>query len=247
MKILFIQFILLLLSCEEQSKPEYFFYDMYGPQKQIDEKYFNVKFTDLYGSTSGKYTWDYASDINDGENYKIYSKSQNYHVFMDSIHTDYLEIQYACSRYFYYNPKLNTLYENIKCLIGSCNGNTGISKCFYIFWLNNRHEDTTIKLSRKIYIRDWGIGVHTDSIYTNIEREEIYRLFPEFKGKVIDGEISEIVVNDEFSITDHWFYKEIEFVGFNRFRDDYRIFKDSLKQLGINWPKESLELADSLK
>lgn len=99
------------------------------------------------------------------------------------------------------------------------------NKCFYVLWLNS---STPNGLGH--YEQRWGIGTRTDTIYSNLNISVINRIFPKFQGILIDGKISEVVIHENYNVNEWWFYQDIEFVGFNRFEDTYKLYKDSLNK-----------------
>jgi hypothetical protein len=204
-------------------------------KKQIPEKYFNIKYTEISDSNSKHNSMKYNGYFGEynlfTEFHKIisYSNLDTYHIFKN----DDLEIQFPTVRF------QTNANPHLSCLIGckdiiniDQNNNSEVErKSYYIIWLNNsKINDYNAR------IEEWGIGKCTDTIYSNIDKKDIFWLFPKFNGKVIEGKVKEIIVNNNFKTDDWWFYQEIQFIGFDRYFDGYKHYKDSLKKIGIDFP-----------
>jgi hypothetical protein len=213
-KLFLLMLSIIIISCEKDQISK----------KRIPDKYFNVKLTEKQPMDSLNYNhfvWDYIEVKNLGE-WKInYTSNRKYHYFNNTLY----EIQFPSVRF-----NLKNKFGTLHCLIGK-----GVidedqfskfsDKCFYIFWLNRSIED---KLHH--FYKEWGIGHWTDTIYTNIDEKMIKDIYPEFNGKVVNGNITEIIIYQDFDISSWWFYQDIELVGFNRLKDNYKTLKDSIPQ-----------------
>lgn len=213
-KVLILTILLLfILSCNKENE-----------QKVVaPKKYFSVNFRKLKPDDSSwaKYlTWDNIEERNLGEDKIYYTINKKFHVFENTL----LEIQFPSVRY-----KLDSKYRSLHCLI--CSGYlyddklfySDDDKCFYFLWLNRTLEDKFGRFEFK-----WEIGKSTDTIYSNLDKKVIAKIFPKFKGIVIDGKITEIKIYRNYDVSEWLFYQDIEFVGFDRYEDIYKIYKDSL-------------------
>ncbi|HRP03259.1 MAG TPA: hypothetical protein PLE30_11485 [Candidatus Kapabacteria bacterium] len=210
--ILIILTITTLSCCNERS----------SEKLELPEIYFNTKFTEI---DTGKY-----NPISRARRFNF--KSETEYSFIYSIHlytridslklfkNEDLEIQTGIDFYDH-----DTLI-NLHCQIGvkyikDYNLNSKLRDsisylCYYIFWQNLEKRDTTNR-RRHIIPKKWEINKDTRIIYSNIDELEIKRIFPFYKGKVINKNIDEVFVNYNFSTNNERFYGEIEFSGFETF------------------------------
>lgn len=227
---LVILILLTLLACNKNQQAFEDFNRFDKPRKEISLKYFTVKCTNLPSMNNEFSKWgdffDYYGEYSTYpyKEYRIYSYDKMNHLFSNT----YLEIQFPHRYLFKSIP--NTLH----CFIGNGYRDSGMvdsKNCFYILWVNNIKRADSLKVHNT-----WEISSLTDTIISNIDENEIKQLYPEFKGKVVDGKINEIIIKDDYKTDNFWFYQEIEFVGFNRYYDGYQKYKDSLHRLGKEFP-----------
>lgn len=76
----------------------------------------------------------------------------------------------------------------------------------YLIWKD-------FKIPEQNKFPNWYINKNTEIVITNISKSELKKLYPEFNGKYVYGNVSKIVINRNWFYHDQDFYEEIEFEG----------------------------------
>lgn len=94
-------------------------------------------------------------------------------------------------------------------------------KCFYLIWPSKLYEEIASKIDFE-FINYININSQTEYIYTNLNKKEISYLLPQFKGKIIDGEVEKIMLDTnmtfekKFCGSDFYnlaYYNRIRYIG----------------------------------
>ncbi|MEI6090266.1 MAG: hypothetical protein WCR42_07440 [bacterium] len=139
-------------------------------------------------------------DMYDGENIFSYSWKKKYHYLQE---TD-LEIVFTrerLSKPFVVKP------EN--CLIGGKFINKNL-RAFFICWQN---KPIRLKKDERNYF-EWEISEMTDSLFTNLSKEQIKELFPKFKGNYSYRKVDSIYIYYDDSMINCKFFNTIKFKNY---------------------------------
>lgn len=205
--------LFLLLSCSHEDR------------KIIDERFYNIDFITLNEQPGmDRISASYKGFYNEPTKWEIYEKYMYSFIKEDhNYQNNQIEIEFT--RMIVSNDVLRPGF----CRIGIIN-----RKAFIICWINkssiiDKKKSFNTKLASQ---NECEIGKYTDYIYTNISKDFIEKIYPEFQGFYKKLNIKKIVVDAKYTIDSREFYNHIELDDFH-FGIDYRILKDGWERLRI--------------
>jgi hypothetical protein len=207
---------ILLVSCQESKKQKI----------EIPAKYYNINFEEdkskldsiyhvpthqLGPTTEVPYShislyYSYGYPITK----LMYSAADTFHYFKN----DRIEIEYTIGLFAVGNSKMMVRFISLECLITVKKPYSWPSSdsCFYIIWYRSHFDQ--FKTS------------NIDTIYSNLPISIIKNIYPDFNGKLLNGNITKIRLVHKEPINTDKFYNDIELIGFNRF---FKNRKDAAK------------------
>lgn len=86
---------------------------------------------------------------------------------------------------------------------------------FYLKWINSPvhlRKNRKSKADVDPWVFNWGISIDTDTVWTNITKAELGKMFPDFRGSYIyDSTLQNIIIDYSISPKRKEFYENIKF------------------------------------
>ncbi|OGU60670.1 MAG: hypothetical protein A2X64_08070 [Ignavibacteria bacterium GWF2_33_9] len=77
--------------------------------------------------------------------------------------------------------------------------------CYFIWECTDKSNNNNLL--------DIHLNISTDTVYSNINKNQFKTIFPKFQGKVINGKVKEITLKNDYPIYEHLFYLDLKLIS----------------------------------